>query len=235
MKYYANGNLYQYLDRCYETLTWRDMIDMLWGITRGLDRIHGYGKLHRNLHGGNLLIEDEKISIDARIGDVGLHGPCNKSSDQIYGVMPYVAPEILRGERPTAASDIYSFGIIMNTFASGVRPWYYRAHDINLARDICNGERPEIPEDTPRFYAELMKQCWDDDPAKRPSATSLNEKLGEWIVLICDDPNPSEVATENSVAEEKRLKMINKIHSIKKIHLDAHYTSKPLYFPELSR
>src|SRR3954469_3957382 len=136
MKYYANGNLYQYLDRSCETLSWRDMIDMLWGVAGGLDRIHGEEKVHGNLHGGNLLIEDEKISADARVGDVGLHGPCYQRSNQIYGVMPYVAPEILRGERPTTASDIYSFGIIMNTFASGRRPWCYRAHDINLARDI---------------------------------------------------------------------------------------------------
>jgi serine/threonine protein kinase len=31
----------------------------------------------------------------------------------IYGVLPYVAPEILRGQNYTFASDIYSFGIIM--------------------------------------------------------------------------------------------------------------------------
>src|SRR5688572_2556651 len=127
MKFYSNGNLYQYLDKSCETLNWRDMIDMLWGVAGGLDRIHSEGKIHGNLHGGNLLIEDERISMDARISDVGLHGPCHKSSNQVYGVVPYVAPEVLRGERPTFASDIYSFGIIMNTFASGRRPWFYRA------------------------------------------------------------------------------------------------------------
>src|SRR6266542_6762376 len=81
MKYYENGNLYQYLDRSNGILFWRDTIDMLWGIAGGLERIHAEGKVHRNLHGGNLFIvfiEDKK---DARIGDVGLHGPCyNKSS-----------------------------------------------------------------------------------------------------------------------------------------------------------
>jgi hypothetical protein len=47
----------------------------------------------------------------------------------------------------------------MNTLATGEKPWQNRAHDINLARSICNGERLEIPEDTPLFYAELMQQC----------------------------------------------------------------------------
>uniref|UniRef100_U9TTA7 Protein kinase domain-containing protein n=1 Tax=Rhizophagus irregularis (strain DAOM 181602 / DAOM 197198 / MUCL 43194) TaxID=747089 RepID=U9TTA7_RHIID len=212
---------------------------MLWGIAGGLERIHAEGKIHGNLHGGNLLIEDEKISTDARIGDVGLHGPCNnenKSSNQIYGVLPYVAPEVLRGENYSPASDIYSFGIIMNTLATGKRPWHNRAHDINLAYDICNGERLEIPEDTPNFYSELMQQCWDNDPVKRPTASYLNEKLGEWIILICDDPTPSKVSDENSIAEEKRWKMISQLSkkiTHPELHPEAYYTSRPLCFREL--
>jgi len=55
------------------------------------------------------------------------------------------------------ASDIYSFGIVMITFATGMRPWHDRAHDINLAKDICNRKRLEIPDDTPKFYADLMR------------------------------------------------------------------------------
>jgi serine/threonine protein kinase len=79
-------------------LSWRDVIDMLWGIAGGLERIHSEGKVHGNLHGGNLLIEDEKVSTDTRIGDVGLHGPCNdnenRRANQTYGVLPYIAPEV---------------------------------------------------------------------------------------------------------------------------------------------
>jgi len=99
MKHYENGNLYQYLDHCNGILSWRDIIDMLWGIAGGLERIHAEGKVHGNLHGGNLLVEDEKVSTDARIGDVGLHGPCDdghKKPNQIYGVLPFIAPEVLR-------------------------------------------------------------------------------------------------------------------------------------------
>ncbi|POG80856.1 kinase-like domain-containing protein [Rhizophagus irregularis DAOM 181602=DAOM 197198] len=147
-------------------------------IAGGLERIHSEGKIHRNLHGGNLLVEDEKVSTDARIADVGLHGPCNNDinngSIQRYGVLPYVAPEVLRGDNCNIASDIYSFGIVMNTLATGKRPWYNRAHDINLAKDICDGE---------------------------------------WIILICDDPNPSKISDENSVAEEKRWRKISQFLS----------------------
>ncbi|PKC67531.1 kinase-like protein [Rhizophagus irregularis] len=238
MKYYENGNLYQYLDHCNGILSWRDMIDILWGIAGGLERIHSEGKIHGNLHGGNLLVEDEKVSTDARIADVGLHGPCNNDinngSIQRYGVLPYVAPEVLRGDNYNIASDIYSFGIVMNTLATGKRPWYNRAHDINLAKDICDGKRLEIPDDTPNFYSELMQQCWDNDPENRSTAFYLNEKLGEWIILICDDPNPSKISDENSVAEEKRWRKISQLSkkiSHPEIHPEAYFTSMPLHFP----
>ncbi|RIA90086.1 kinase-like domain-containing protein [Glomus cerebriforme] len=230
MKYYENGNLYQYIDRPNEILSWINMIDMLRGIAIGLEEIHAKGKFHRNLHGGNLLIEDEKVSTGARIaqiGDVGLYGPCydieNQSSNQIYGVLPYLAPEVLRGEDYNTASDIYSFGIVMNTLATGQRPWHNRAHDISLAKDICDGKRLEITEDTPKFYTELMQQCWDNEPKNRPTASHLKERLSKWIWLICIDLY--------SVSERK----IPKKYYHSKIHPEAYYTSRLLYFPELSK
>ena len=112
MKYYENGNLYQYLEHSIGILSWSDIIDTFWGIAGDLERIHvAEDKAHGNLHGGNLLVEDEKISTDAQISDIGLHGPIgpcyydeNQSLNQKYGVLPYIAPEVLRGENYSPAS-----------------------------------------------------------------------------------------------------------------------------------
>ncbi len=237
MRYYEAGDLYTFLDEVQGTLCWRDIVEILWGISGGIEYIHESGLVHGNLHGGNLLVENEQDSIDARITDVGLHGPVDKkNSNDIYGVLPYVAPEILKGDPLTKASDIYSFGIIMWTLSAGVRPWCNRPHDLRLATEICSGLRPEIIDGTPDVYIQLMTQCWHSDPSKRPSASLLYKLIGSWVTAICDDnPDPSELFDQFDIAEEKKFSDLerNKFHQ-QEIHPQAFYTSRLLYFPELT-
>ncbi|CAB5301036.1 unnamed protein product [Rhizophagus irregularis] len=100
------------------------------------------------------------------------------------------------------------------------------------AKSICDGERLEIPDDTPKFHAELMQQCWDNEPGNRPTASYLYKKLN-WINLIRDNPNPFD--DNYYISEEKRFKMASQfptIYTHPEIHPEAHFTSRPLYFPE---
>ncbi|PKK55365.1 kinase-like protein, partial [Rhizophagus irregularis] len=78
------------------------------------------------------------------------HAKSFLKENEIYGVLPFIAPEILRGQNYTAASDIYSFSIVMWEFTSGIPPFNDKAHDLQLALGICKGERPEIIENTPQ-------------------------------------------------------------------------------------
>jgi len=40
IRYYKNGNLYSYIEESMGILCWRDIIDMLWSISAGLNVIH---------------------------------------------------------------------------------------------------------------------------------------------------------------------------------------------------
>ncbi|UZO18414.1 uncharacterized protein OCT59_009727 [Rhizophagus irregularis] len=52
-----------------------------------------------------------------------------------------------------------------------------------VVMDYANkGERPEIIENTPQCYADLMKKCWDEDPLKRPSANEVSDIIEKWII-----------------------------------------------------
>jgi serine/threonine protein kinase len=88
-----------------------------------LKTIHNENFIHRDFHSGNILSlkDDHKKWV---IGDLGLSQPANNSSNnEIYGVVPYVAPEIFRGGAFSKESDIYSMGMIMWELTSGCRPF----------------------------------------------------------------------------------------------------------------
>jgi len=112
-------------------------------------------------------------------------GLCRKIGDidktNIYGVMPYVAPEVLRGKPYTRAADIYSFGMIMYFVATLRQPFADRAHDQHLMLSICNGIRPEIKEsEAPKCYIDLMKKCWDMNPDNRPNSIEIQELISSF-------------------------------------------------------
>ncbi|CAG8454793.1 16949_t:CDS:2 [Racocetra fulgida] len=150
-------------------------------LTNGLVIIHENQSVHKDLHSGNILVfGDCKM---CKIGDFGISRPANTivNGENIYGVIPYVAPEIFNGERYTAASDIYSFGMVIWELTSGLRPHSNRDHDGFLILNILNGLRPEIVDNTPLFFVELMEKCWDADPLKRPTADHIYQTLNEKL------------------------------------------------------
>ncbi|RGB22436.1 kinase-like domain-containing protein, partial [Rhizophagus diaphanus] len=98
----------------------------------------------------------------------------NTSEVKTYGVISYLAPEVLRCKAYTQAADIYSFGMIMYFTATGKQPFANCANDHYLTLDICNGTRPEINKlEVPKCYTDLMKRCWNTNADNRPNANEI--------------------------------------------------------------
>ncbi|EXX59192.1 Cdc15p [Rhizophagus irregularis DAOM 197198w] len=158
LDYADNGSLRNYLDTNYNKLSWRDRVECLRFIALGLGYIHKNKLIHRDLHIGNILTRMNNVFIS----DMGLCKPADyitPEDTKNYGVLPYVAPEILRGQGYTQAADIYSFGIIMYEVISGLPPYYDIKHDENLAIKICQGFRPRFNIKVP-FLILYLKDAW---------------------------------------------------------------------------
>lgn len=54
------------------------------------------------------------------------------------------APELLQGKRATAASDTYSFGLVLWELLSWQLPWQ-GASPFQIRRWVLDGRRPEVP------------------------------------------------------------------------------------------
>ncbi|GBC18988.2 kinase-like domain-containing protein [Rhizophagus irregularis DAOM 181602=DAOM 197198] len=180
---YANkGNLRENLTRIVKN-NWNQKLYILYEIISGLSEIHEKSLIHCDFHDGNILNHNYKNKDKIYISDLGLCQPVKSflKKYDIYGVIPFMAPEVLKGKSYTPASDIYSFSMIMWEFTSGVPPFNNRAHDIQLSLSICKGERPKIIENTPQCYVDLMKKCWNENPLKRPSSKEVLKIIEKWI------------------------------------------------------
>ncbi|RIB19309.1 kinase-like domain-containing protein, partial [Gigaspora rosea] len=174
MQYAQNGDLTNYLTNNNSNITWERRLEILYGVATGLSQIHEKNLIHCNLHSGNVLIN----AYMTLIGDLGICPP-NKEKllDSKYGVLPYVAPELLlQNNSYMTAVDVYSFGSIMWELATGQKPFIDRLNDNKLSNDICNGLRPEINDNIhniPECYSKLIQRCWNHDPLNRPSIDEL--------------------------------------------------------------
>ncbi|POG59845.1 kinase-like domain-containing protein [Rhizophagus irregularis DAOM 181602=DAOM 197198] len=166
-------DLRKYLQH-HNQLTWKERIQIITDIINALGRIHEENAIHRDLHSGNILFGEYFF-----ISDLGFCGPADKPLKSIYGNLPYIAPEVIIGKEQTYKSDIYSIAMLMWEISSGQLPFNNYEHDYDLAMNIVNGIRPKIVPGTPLEYKNLMKQCWDADPSKRPDIITLRNKMRE--------------------------------------------------------
>ncbi|GBB89844.1 hypothetical protein RclHR1_16680003 [Rhizophagus clarus] len=225
LQYAEYGNLRNYLIKNYNELNWEKKIYILYTIANGLDQIHKKGLIHRNLHIGNIL----RSKYETSITDMGLCKPADYNDaldNKVYGVLPYMAPEILKGQNYTKASDIYSFGIIMYEVISGLPPYHNMSHDKNLAVKVCQGFRPRFNIKVPQLILHLIKQCLDADFSTRPTADEIWNILLQWQDYIGDDD--TEIYKQTKEAETSILPS-----TPTQIHPEAIYTSRLLNFDNL--
>ncbi|RGB34617.1 kinase-like domain-containing protein [Rhizophagus diaphanus] len=214
-----NMDLRKYLQQNYNKLTWKKRTQIVANIIISLYRVHNEKAIHRDLHSGNILIGNIFC-----ISDLGFCGPADKPLKSIYGNLPYIAPEIIIGKEPTFKSDIYSIGMLMWEVSSGQPPFINYEHNYDLAMNIVNGIRPKIVSGTPLEYKNLMKQCWDADPSKRPVIKTLRNKIRNLNYFYQSKSNQPEENNNN-------LEINSNINSLKNY---TNSTSKVYQFENLS-
>ena len=178
MHYLPDGSMSQFLKNNYNKLSFNDELQRIFYIAKGLKVIHSKGFIHKDLHSGNIL----NWNSDCYITDLGLCKPVNANEQdkekKIFGVLPYIAPEVLRGKTYTQAADIYSFGILACEILSGLPPYHNLPHNEFLALKICQGLRPNLNNvKVPPLLENLIDQCLDADPLKRPTTDELHNIL----------------------------------------------------------
>lgn len=144
-------------------------------IADALAHAHEHGVIHRDLKSSNIMITPDGR---AKVLDFGLakRAMGDKPADQTTltfdtedtpgaGTMHYTAPEILRGGRADARSDIWSLGVVLYEMASGRRPFQGRTA-YELSSDIMYHAPPSIAPKTAGL-ASVIECCMSKSPEDR--------------------------------------------------------------------
>ncbi|RHZ80099.1 hypothetical protein Glove_139g323 [Diversispora epigaea] len=228
MEFAEDGSLHGDLMLNLDKINWQTKLERLYCIAAGIEQIHNNYLIHRDLHSGNILMGVNGILGSIRIADLGLCRNIDNSTNHVYGIMPYVAPEIFEDSSYSQASDVYSFGMLMWEFTSGHKPFGYTSHNSKLMYNIRGGLRPEITRDTPEVFSNLMKKCWDSNPVKRPNITEIKGQIYKWC--WGEENRDQFIQAENLRKISVELKLLEEWegNNYSNYHPEAIYRSRPL-------
>ncbi|XP_042487465.1 L-type lectin-domain containing receptor kinase S.1 [Macadamia integrifolia] len=125
--YMPNSSLNRWIfDNPKKLMGWEARRRVLRDVAEGLNYLHhGWDQmvLHRDIKSSNILLDSD---MRGRLGDFGLaklyqHGQ-TPSTTRVVGTYGYLAPELANVIAPTAASDVYSYGVFVLEVACGRRP-----------------------------------------------------------------------------------------------------------------
>lgn len=140
------------------------------GLIEGLDAIHRCGLVHRDLKPGNIILASD----GPRIIDFGIARPLDADSltthSAVFGTLPYMSPEQTDSSRVGPASDVFSLGTVLAFAATGVNPFRGATMAATVRKIIS---RPPDPGDLDRMVRELIVECWEHVPDRRPTTAQI--------------------------------------------------------------
>ncbi|WP_017576892.1 serine/threonine-protein kinase [Nocardiopsis kunsanensis] len=150
------------------------------GVAAALTAIHGSGVVHRDLKPANVLLSPVgpkviDFGIARALDDVG--GGVTRSS-QLMGTPSYMAPELILGEQPTAAADVFAWGCLVAFAGIGAAPFDAATvpavlHNISTAPPRLQG----LDQGLDQGLSELVVASLDKDPRNRPTSQQILARL----------------------------------------------------------
>eukprot|EP00842_Homolaphlyctis_polyrhiza_P001077 jgi/Hompol1/1970/HPOL_005805-RA len=163
-------------------------LHLLSGLAKGMQFLHNqhFPIFHGTLRSSNILVGPS--------GDIAIAGCLMKHTNTLSISRPtatsripdtavaWIAPELLKGTitDPTAQTDVFAFGITASHILSGKMP-FSGIEPSMIPMRIAGGRRPDLPPTIPESLWSLVEQCWNQDPAKRPSFDTIVSQLDAII------------------------------------------------------
>ncbi|WP_157985150.1 protein kinase domain-containing protein [Lentzea terrae] len=147
-----------------------EALRLLSGGAAGLAAVHEAGLVHRDVKPANILVQEGVGLRHAKLADFGLAKPVDQYTvtrvGDVAGTPAYLAPELARGGRPSAAGDVYALGVTIYEVLAGSRP----------------SPVPVRPDGLPDSLWHIITACLAEQPDARPSAAAVADALADLAV-----------------------------------------------------
>jgi len=185
MELVEGGDLDTYRRSAGGTLSRGEALGLTAQICDALAAAHAAGIVHRDLKPANVLLDAGQV----RLADFGIARIAGESSatttGMVVGTAGFLAPEVIRGEAPSAACDVYAVGVTLYELLAGMQPFTGQIAAVMHSHLETPPARPGgLPD---RLWA-LISVCLSKDPAARPDAAALARALRD--PALRRDPAP---------------------------------------------
>ena len=178
-----HGSLLKYLRGDGRSLKLPQQIDIGAQVAAGMAYLEMRDYVHRELGARNILVSENLI---CKVADFGLARVINEDIYEAHTgakfAIRWTSPEAAMYSRFTFKSDVWSFGIMLYELITyGCLP-YSGLNNAQALEAIVNGFRMPCPANCPELLYEIMKDCWRDDPASRPTFETLQWRMEDFFL-----------------------------------------------------
>jgi len=146
-------------------------------IADALAHAHEHGVIHCDLKSTNIAVTPEgrvkvlDFGLASRLRGSEFHAATSSKaplteSRAIVGTLPYLAPELLRGDPPEARTDIWALGVLLYEMGSGAHPFRGRTA-FELSSEILREPPTPLPANVPLTLRAIISRCLEKSPADR--------------------------------------------------------------------
>jgi TolB-like protein/tRNA A-37 threonylcarbamoyl transferase component Bud32 len=152
----------------------RDALPLIEQIGAALQVLHDAGVIHRDLKPSNVMLVRDGGGLRAILTDFGLARPLDEATFEtqthVQGGAPFfMAPELFRQQRPSVASDLYAFGLLIDEMVTATRAFTAESLHTLLLQKL-KGTPPSASKrgsTAPRHWESVMQCCMAQDPRDR--------------------------------------------------------------------
>jgi len=166
-------------------LPWTEVARIGVRLAGALESAHRAGILHRDIKPDNILVSDFDEPMLADFGIARVAGAFETVSHNVTASVVYAAPEVLDGQPPTVAADVYSLGATLYHLLAG-RPAFSAADDealVALYLRISRDPAPDLGPRVPMAVDAVIRRAMAKSPGDRhPTAEAFGIELQDAAI-----------------------------------------------------